>query len=251
MRMERLMATNSSLRPVGRWLLALTALGTAAYAAYVGATWYRYGKPRRRGRNEDLDPGLERFLPEYEVSERHQVRVAAPVAMTFEAACAMDLNRSRTVRAIFRVREWILGGAKNERREPRGIVEEMKSVGWGVLEEVPGRAIVLGAVTQPWIADTVFRALAPEEFRSFREPGYVKIAVTFRADPAGDDGSIFRTETRVATTDETARKKFRRYWSFLSPGILWIRWVSLGVVKGDAERRARSSSRRTELEAAL
>jgi hypothetical protein len=130
-------------------------------------------------------------------------------------------------------------------------VEEMKAIGWGVLEEVPGREIVLGAVTQPWIADTVFRAVRREEFASFREPGYVKIAVTFRADPESDAESIFRTETRVATTDPTARAKFRRYWSFLSPGIILIRWVSLGVVKAEAERRARereSSPRPAELE---
>jgi hypothetical protein len=111
-------------------------------------------------------------------------------------------------------------------------------VGWGVLVETPGREIVLGAVTQPWIADVVFRSLPPGEFAAFREPGFVKIVVTFRAEPAGAAGSIFHTETRVATTDPAARSRFRRYWSFLSPGILVIRWVSLGMVRAEAERKA-------------
>jgi hypothetical protein len=52
--------------------------------------------------------------------------------------------------------------------------------------------------------------------------------------------TIFRTETRVATTDASARVRFRRYWSFASPGIILIRWLSLPGVKRDAERRAQA-----------
>jgi hypothetical protein len=49
----------------------------------------------------------------------------------------------------------------------------------------------------------------------------------------------FRTETRAVATDAAARRNFRRYWSFLSPGIIVIRWMLLGPLKADAERRAR------------
>ena len=54
------------------------------------------------------------------------------------------------------------------------------------------------------------------------------------------------------TTDPTARAKFRRYWSFMSPGIILIRWMSLGPLKADAERRAwaaRAGSPKAELNA--
>jgi hypothetical protein len=56
----------------------------------------------------------------------------------------------------------------------------------------------------------------------FDEPDDVKIAWTLRADSVSDRESIFRTETRVATTDADARAKFRRYWAFASPGITLI-----------------------------
>ena len=94
------------------------------------------------------------------------------------------------------------------------------ALGWGVLAEIPGREIVVGAVTRPWMAQVVFRALPPDEFARFHEPGYVKIVWTLRADPIGADESVFRTETRAAATDPSARIKFRRYWSFFSPGIV-------------------------------
>ena len=96
----------------------------------------------------------------------------------------------------------------------------------------------MGAVTQPWEANVVFRPLPPAEFVAFDEPDYVKIAWTLRADPVDDNESIFRTETRVMTTDAVARRKFRWYWARFSPGIVVIRRVMLGLLKNEAERRA-------------
>ena len=77
----------------------------------------------------------------------------------------------------------------------------MQALGWRMLHEEPGREIVMGAVTQPWHANVVFQGLSPEQFKAFQEPGYVKIAWTLRVEPIGASESIFRTETRVVTTD--------------------------------------------------
>jgi hypothetical protein len=92
----------------------------------------------------------------------------------------------------------------------------------------------------------VFRALPPDEFASFDEPGYVKIAWTLRADPLGAGESISRTETRVVATDAIARAKFRKYWAWVSPGVVLIRWLSLRLVKEDAQRRALSRLRQAD-----
>jgi hypothetical protein len=178
-------------------------------------------------------------MPAYEVAERHHVRVAAPADVTLAAAREMDLQQSSVVRAIFKGRELLLGATPDTRPRPRGLLAEVQSLGWGVLAEVPGREIVVGAATKPWEPNVTFRALSPDEFAAFREPDYVKIAWTLRADPIGGTESIFRTETRVTATDSRARVRFRRYWSFLSPGIIVIRWMSLAPLEREAERRAR------------
>ena len=85
----------------------------------------------------------------------------------------------------------------------------------------------MGAVTQPWKANVVFRSLPPDEFAAFKEPDYVKIAWTLRADAVSDRESVARTETRVIATDAEARRKFRWYWARFSPGIVLIREISL------------------------
>ena len=107
-----------------------------------------------------------------------------------------------------------------------------------MLAETPGSEIVMGAVTQPWKANVLFRPLSPDAFTTFNEPGFVKIAWTLRADVTGATESVFRTETRAVATDVMARTRFRRYWSLLSPGIIVIRRMMLQPLKAEAERRA-------------
>jgi len=214
------MIVTTWIRRAVRWLAVGVGLGAASYAMYAGVAWYRYGRPKHPARGEESDSLLDEFIPEYEVAERHYVRVGAPAEMTLSVAADMDIRQSMIVDAIFSARELILGAEPNESILRRGLLAETMALGWGVLAEIPGREIVVGAVTRPWMAQVVFRALPPDEFARFHEPGYVKIVWTLRADPIGADESVFRTETRAAATDPSARIKFRRYWSFFSPGIV-------------------------------
>lgn len=222
-----------------QWAGAAVGVGACAYGTYVGLTWRRYGHPRA---SVEADPLLDEFMPVYEVVERHRVRVSAPADITFSASCDQGLMQPGITRTIFKARELILGGEPEKKRLPQGLLAEVKEMGWGVLAEIPGKEIVVGAVTQPWKADVVFRALPPEEFAAFEEPDYVKIVWTLRADPIGGSESVFFTETRAVTTDAQARRKFRLYWSFFSPGIALIRRLSLGPLKREAERRSRMAA---------
>jgi hypothetical protein len=206
----------------------------AAYTAYAALAWVRFGRAPKISR--DQKDRLARVLPRYDVVERHHVRVSAPAEITFRAACEANLLDSSIVKAIFRGRELLLGSQPDAADRPRGLVALTRSLGWAPLVEVPGREIVMGAVTQPWQADVTFRGLPLDEFVAFNEPGYVKIAWTLRADPVGPMQSIFHTETRALATDAAARARFRRYWCLLSPGIIVIRWMMLRPVKAAAER---------------
>ena len=228
-------------RRLRSWTLGLAAgagVAAAGYGTYAALAWWRYGAPAPPA-EADADPLLDGVMPAYDVVERHHVNVAAPASITFASASEIDLQGSAVVRAIFRAREVVMGGTPDTTPRPRAGLDFAKSIGWAVLAERPGQEIVMGAVTQPWLADAVFRPLPPDEFAAFREPGFVKIAWTLRADPRGEGASTFRTETRVVATDPAARAKFRRYWSLASPGIVLIRRLMLGPVKREAERRAR------------
>jgi hypothetical protein len=227
------------VRSAGRALAYGAGAAAGTYAAYAATTWLRYGHARPAV-GDDADPLLDRFMPTFEVAERHAAHVWAPADLTFAASCEVDLMRSRIIRAIFKGRELALRAHHEETAGPRGLVAVTKALGWGVLAKVPGREIVMGAITKPWDANPAFRAVPPDAFASFDEPDYVKIAWMLRADPWRTGGSLARTETRVIATDPGARRKVRRYWSIFSPGIVLIRRAALRLTKVDAERRARA-----------
>jgi hypothetical protein len=205
-------------------------------AGYIGMTWARYG---RASRSASSDPLLDRFMPSYEVREVHETSVAAAAEVTHAAARELDLRRSSLVRAIFAGRELLMGAERREIAQPAGFLNEVLALGWRILAEERWN-VVLGAVTQPWKADVVFRGLQPEEFAQFNEPGYAKIVWNLAAEERGPVASVFRTETRVVTTDSESRSRFRVYWSLVSPGILLIRREALRLVRSEAERRSRT-----------
>jgi hypothetical protein len=216
-------------------------LGVAAWVGYAGTTWIRYGRPKHPT-SQETDALLDKFMPLYEVVERHSAHVNAPTDITFAAAIEFDIQQSGAIRAIFKIRGLILGSGPEKSLRSSPLLSWAMELGWGLLAEVPGREVVLGAVTKPWKANVVFRSLPPGEFAAFHEPGYVKIAWTLRADPVAANESIVRSETRVICTDTAARAKFRRYWAFLSPGIVAIRRIAITMVKHEAERRAIATS---------
>ncbi|HET6983388.1 MAG TPA: hypothetical protein VFI53_14690 [Myxococcaceae bacterium] len=217
-----------------RWIAAGAGIAGAMYASYVAFTWARYGR-RKPARGVSADALLDAFMPRYDVCERHAIDLPTPAEVTLLAAKNLDLDRSPLVQVIFRGRELILGSQPDTTTRPEGLLELTKSLGWGVVAETP-REIVMGAVTRPWEPNPVFRALSPTEFAAFAEPGWVKIVWTLRADPSDDGGSTFRTETRAVATDVQARRKFRWYWSFLSPGIILIRLLLRRALPAEADR---------------
>ena len=159
------MMTKHQIGMAARWLAAGAALAGASYAAYAATTWYRYGRVTRQDSGDDRDALLDQFMPTYDVAERHHVHIAAPPAITFEAATEMHLQQSPMVRGIFKAREWIMRSHSAREPETRAFLPQMREIGWGTLAEIPGREIVMGAATQPWMADVVFRALPRIGFR--------------------------------------------------------------------------------------
>jgi hypothetical protein len=182
------------------------------YAAYVATTWYRYGRTPLPTRDVDGRAGgnIERFMATYEIAERHEVRVSAPAELTIAAARDMDVYRSHVVNAIFAIRTLPSRWRGVPPRKPADLLQETLALGWRILAEVPDREIVVGAVTQPWRARVAFRGVDPNAFGRFAEPGYAKIVWTLEAIPLGTAASLFRTETRVSTTDSRSRARGHR-----------------------------------------
>jgi hypothetical protein len=186
-------------------------------------------------RAEEFDAQLDRFIPEYDIVERHHVRIDAAPSVVVAAAQHLDLQRSLLIRLIIKLRALAMGATPREATGPRGLIAETTSMGWRVLADIPGETVVMGTATQPWCGDVTFRPLASEAFAAFSEPDQVKIVWTLRVASAYPHGSIFSTETRAVATDAVARAKFRHYWARVKPGVVAIRWILLRLLKKEVE----------------
>jgi hypothetical protein len=92
--------------------------------------------------------------------------------------------------------------------------------GWILLAERPGEAIALGLVGKFWRPVIEYAQVAPGDFTDFAEPGYAKTIYVLSARALGERGQTLLTAVmRTATTDEHARRWFRRYWTYgVGPG---------------------------------
>jgi hypothetical protein len=62
----------------------------------------------------------------------------------------------------------------------------------GAPDELPGVEFVVGSVGRFWARDYGWKPVAADAFVAFEEPGYAKVAVSFRVVPRGVDGSCLR-----------------------------------------------------------
>jgi hypothetical protein len=180
---------------------------------------------------------IDRFLPEYDVIEHHEVQVDAPGETTYRAVKDLDLARSPVVLALLAVRglpTLFTGAVKPSRRLG---LDEIRRSGFVLLAEESNREIVLGIVGKFWRLTSGIHRIEPAEFSSFDTPGFAKGAWNFVVSERPGGGSTVVTETRVKCTDDEARRKFLLYWRVVGPFSALIRRMLLRDIKRDAEAR--------------
>ncbi|HEX5829804.1 MAG TPA: hypothetical protein VFY16_02410 [Gemmatimonadaceae bacterium] len=187
---------------------------------------------------------IDRYLPGFEFTEVQEIEVDAPPAVTYAAIRETDL-RDPVIDALFAVRELPNRIVRRMRGEapPRAPASltfgdvATRDMGWLLLGEEPGSEFVVGSIGQFWRRDYGWHPVAAEEFAGFAEPGYAKLAVSFRVRSTEAGGTVLRYEARTATTDDVARTRFRRYWRLIHPGIAIVMHRALTRIRDEAERR--------------
>jgi hypothetical protein len=202
------------------------------------------------GKSADSQLLMDQFLPRYDFAVVHADVFRAPPAECYGAASELDLFQAPLVRTLLDIRglpQRVVGTLRRRgktttiatsRRTFR--FRDMVGLGWILLGETPGAEMVLGQVSRPWkaVAASTEAPTTPEQFTSFDEPGFAKIAASLRIDPFGNDSSILTMETRVAITDDASRRRFRRYWLLVGPFSSLIRRMALRLLATELRRSA-------------
>lgn len=178
---------------------------------------------------------IDEFLPDYDVVERHAIDVDAPAHEAYQAVKDLDLARSPVVLALLFARglPHLFTGAVKPKRRLR--LDDIVESGFVVLSEEPDHEIVLGIVGKFWQLSSGVHRIEPDEFTGFDTLGFSKGAWNFLVCEREDGGSTVVTETRVASTDDEARRKFGWYWRLIGPFSALIRRMVLGQIKREAE----------------
>jgi hypothetical protein len=186
---------------------------------------------------------LDVHLPAYDVVLTEHVVVDADTGTVFEAAKNFDFmtTRSPLVTALMTARSVpsrVLGRPVVTPPELILARDSGALPGWLVLGEVPGREVAFGAVGTFWKADIAWHDLTIDQFATFAEPGWGKIACHLLVRPDGPDRSILSYECRTATTDPASRAQMSRYWWLIRPFVGYILRAVLRSIRGNVDAHA-------------
>lgn len=189
-----------------------------------------------------MDKLIDRFIPDPDFRESRELAVEAVPEVIIAAIKGTDL-KDPVVNTLFAVRD--LPNRLARKLGARGNSLDNVSFanipdvgpGWIKLGEEEGRELVVGAVGRFWRRDYGARDVDAEDFASFDEPGYLKLAVSSLVERRGYDQSVLHYEARVEATDAEARRQFVRYWKVIEHGNEVIVRRALQRIKAEAEWR--------------
>jgi hypothetical protein len=190
------------------------------------------------------------FLPVYDVSDAVAVVADADRETAWRALLDVDLlklGREAPVvgmlgalRMLPEVVGHLLHGERPAKPPESMRLRDLPSIpmyegGWILLGDRPGE-IALGLVGKFWRPVIEFaRITSAEEFRDFDQPGFAKTVYALSVRELDPNRALLTGLMRTATTDEHARRWFRRYWTF---GVGSGTHILVGALLDSARRAA-------------
>ena len=171
---------------------------------------------------------IDDFLPDYDVHEKHRIKVHAPIDRVYAEIRRLDISQAKLSMFLFRLR-----GIS----APYGFtLDDFLKMRFILLGEKPNEELLLGLVGRFWTLKGKLRRLDAEGYRNFNEPGFAKAAWNFSISERPDDSVLLETETRVYCLDDVSRRRFLWYWLFIGAFSGLIRREVLQAIKHNAER---------------
>ena len=173
---------------------------------------------------------MDEFMPVYDVSDAVATVVAADLATTWTALMDVDLidvGRQRPLVAALGALRMLpdivthllhgeLPARPPDHMRLRDLVAlPMNAGGWVLLGEREQDEIALGLIGKFWRPVIEFAPVSSAaQFRDFAEPGFAKTIYSLSTRALDPGRTLLSGAMRTTTTDDAARRWFRRYWTF-------------------------------------
>lgn len=169
---------------------------------------------------------IDDFLPEYQITKRHQIIINAPVNVVYETLLTVNMARSILVKLLFKIR-----GLPH----PMLTLNELQRIGFTCLGKVQEQELLLGLVGRFWTIKGDLQPVSQESFKTFHKNGFAKAVWNFSLEETDKSRTVIRTETRIQCLDKKSYYQFRLYWFLVGPFSSLIRKIMLKIIKKDAE----------------
>jgi hypothetical protein len=161
---------------------------------------------------------IQSYLPNPMHYEIHRIFVNSKPEIAWHAARHFDGSKIPWVRSIFDLRDipdLIRGRVPNKNDRRLGVDQVAESgKGFMILEERPGKDVVVGSIGQFWHLNIPFANVNPQDFEAFNEPGWGKLTWAISVDQFLD-GSTVSFELRTTATDKESRIKLKKYFMLI------------------------------------
>jgi hypothetical protein len=178
---------------------------------------------------------IDTLMPDYSFREYHEVRVQASSNQVMQAVHEVSISDIPTVRFLLRLRA--LAGGKREdidhSRQEKPHPESQSTQDSGFFSDT--NEFASGMIMKTWASANPPPMTTAEQFISFKDSGYVKVAFNFYVKSLGNGKTLLSSETRIHANDDKARRIFGRYWRIIYPGSAITRRVWLDAVAARAE----------------
>jgi hypothetical protein len=189
---------------------------------------------------------MEKFLPDYQFSERHQTTVRCGPGELLDIVQGYQPPKDRLGEIAMsarllpaRLMHWL---APSQVPRPSPFIP----ANFIPLGRDGDREIVGGLVGKFWRADFGLLAInGPSEFLACNPPKTAKLVIGFIAEQVGE-ACCLTTETRVYCPDRHSLVMFTLYWLAIRPVSGLLRRRALGTIRGIAERRGVAGALRAE-----
>jgi len=221
------------IRPI-RWLrLAPRKRGVALVIAGAALVAVGMALPSAQVRVAAPASRLDEYMPAYQFSEVHRIRVNASPARVYRAIKEVTADDIRFFRVLTAIRRFGRRGPESILNAPERlpILDVATRTTFVTLADDPAREIVVGTVVMAPPNTLAGPPRTPEAYRAVTGPGFALATMNFLIVPNDSESTILSTETRVHATDGAAQRRFARYWRLIYPGSALIRRSWLRAIR--------------------
>ena len=228
----------SVLRPLT--FLGIWSRGQGVMLVVGGVVVFLIGAnlPSSERRVEAPATHLDEFVPVYQFSEFHTIRIKAPRERVYAAVRDVTADEIELFRTLTWIRRFGRSGTESILNAPAGapLLDVALRTSFMKLAEEPDREIVLGTLVDAPRGTQLKKDPTPEDFKALQAPGFALAAINFRVKEEASGETVLTTETRIYATDASVRKKFGAYWRVIYPGSALIRVMWLRAIRDRAEK---------------